>query len=168
MEETLKFYQDPTKQLNRVFVSVIRDHFPKLRYVNINYVFRTTPKTDDEGMTVIGETRKLNNRERDLYGYDFEITVHERSWEGFSKRMRERVAWHELNHCIVKWSKATGKEPARDKAGRVQISLRRHDIVIKTFYEELVKFGATKWEKMQIEKIMKYVKSKRKIKRRKA
>ena len=74
----LKFERDKTKRLNKVFDKCRRKYFPKLRYVNINYIFRTVQEKDDEGRLVIGTARKLSNKDRDLYGYDFEISARHR------------------------------------------------------------------------------------------
>jgi len=67
--------------------------------------------------------------------------------------------WHELNHLVVKYKFQIDK-PMVDKAGRLMISLRRHDLVIRTFEEELVLFDPMKGEKEAIKKIYKYIKGK--------
>jgi len=162
-KEILKFEIDITGALGKFFTKIQNEYFPKLTPANINVIFRTVAKTDDEGFTVLGEARKLSNRERDLYNFDFEICVHKRTWKGLDSKQRERLAWHELNHCIVKYNV---NKPKRDKAGRIMIVLRRHDIVIKTFMKEIKKFGPTKSEQIVIKKIQEYSK-KRGIKRRK-
>ncbi|HUU88613.1 MAG TPA: putative metallopeptidase [Candidatus Glassbacteria bacterium] len=164
-KDILIFERDKTGNLDEVFKFVRTKYFSKLQYARINYVFRTTFKKDDEGRLVIGEARRLTNRERDLYEYDFEICVHKKTWEKATDKMEIRIAWHELNHLIIKY-KFGIDEPMIDKAGRLIISLRRHDLVIKTFEEELVLFGPMKGEKESIKKIVKYIKS-GSIKRRK-
>jgi hypothetical protein len=46
--------------------------------------------------------------------------------------------------------------PLRDKEGRISIILEKHDIVLKTFFDELVKFGPTRDEVATIFKVYKY------------
>jgi len=159
-KDVLIFERDKTGKLDRSFERMRKKHFHKLVHARINYVFRTTSKKDDEGMMVLGEARKLSNRERDLYGYDFEICIHKKSWEKGSKKRRRRIAWHELNHLIVKY-KYGMDAPMIDQAGRLSIALKRHDIIIKTFEEELVMFGPMKSEMASIQKIVEYIKERR-------
>jgi len=163
-KEVLKFQKDQTGNLKQFFETVRNEYFPNLSYCKINYIFRTVPKKDDEGMLVLGQARKLSNRERDLYGFDFEICVHKASWKGLNSYDKERLAWHELNHCIVKLNE--DGEPKRDKADRMVIRLKRHDLVIKTFMEEIEKYGPTKSEAIVIRKIKEYKPKKRRITRR--
>lgn len=160
----LKFQQDKTRKLDDFFEKVRNKYFSEMSYARINYIFRTVAKTDDEGMLVLGQARKLTNRERDLYGYDFEICVHKKSWLGFNNKDKERLAWHELNHCVVKLQ--PDGQPKLDKAKRIAIGLRRHDIVIRTFMKEIKKYGPTKSEAIVIRKIQEYKDEKRVIKRR--
>jgi hypothetical protein len=164
-KDILKFETDPTGRLKRFCESVRNKYFPKLSYVHINYVFRSQPKKDDEGFIVLGEARKLSNRERDLYGFDFEICMFKKTWKAANDREKERLAWHELNHLIVKYGEVE-EEPKRDKAGRIAIAMRRHDLVLRTFMEEIEKFGPTKSESIVIRKIQKYKSKRRTIKRR--
>lgn len=159
-KEVLKFEKDPTGRLSRFFEKIRTRYFPYLAPARIHYVFRSTVKVDDEGFTVIGEARKLSNHDRDLYGYDFEICMYKETWRHASDRLKERYAWHELNHLIVKWDE---DGPKRDKADRIVINIKTHDIVLKTFMEEIELFGPTKEESAAIKKIQSY---RRKIKRR--
>lgn len=164
MELVLKYERDEDGELEDIFEDIKDEEFPELNYCKINYVFRTTFRQDDEGMLVLGESRKLSNRERDLYGYDFEICIHKSSWEDAPKKEKKRLAWHELNHLIVKLDKETG-QPLKDKAGRIKTALKRHDIVIRTFAEELEIFGPTDGESRSIKLLHKFTKP-RKLKRR--
>lgn len=167
MEEPLKYQKDKKGELKEVFDAVKDERFSLLcEMAEINYVFRTTQKKDDEGRMVLGEARKLSNRERDLYGYDFEICVHKKSWKQLNEKQKVRLAWHELNHCVVKVDReGVGKY---DKAGRVEIGIRPHDIVLKTFMEEIEIFGPSEAEESVIKRISKYAGKKvKKLKRRK-
>ena len=162
MEDVLIFERDIDKVLSKFCEKIRNKYFPQLAHAHINYVFRTAMKKDDEGNLVAGEARKLSNRERDLYGYDFEICFHKDTWENAGRKERRRLAWHELNHCIVKWKHGID-EPRYDKAGRLVIALKKHDIVIKTFKEEIEMFGPSDYEKVMLKRIGEI---KRKITRR--
>ena len=165
MKESVRFENDVTGELEEFFENCRSKFFPLLADAYIHYIFRISKKTDDEGMLVIGEARKLSNRERDIYDYDFEICVHKKTWQDANRRRKERIAWHELNHCIVIFNKIDNS-PAINKSGRLKIRIKPHDIVIKTFEEELFLFGPDSHQTTAIESINKYLRRKRKIKRR--
>jgi hypothetical protein len=162
-KEILRYEKDKSKKLNVLFEDVRVKYFPNLDQAKFNYVFRTTFKKDDEGRLVIGEAQKLSTRERDLYGYDFQICVHKKTWLSAEKTEKIRIAWHELNHCMVIYDGRT--QPKRDRAGRINISMRPHDIVLKTFQEELKIFGPTSEQSKMISSL-KVVSNRRRIKRR--
>lgn len=152
MEKALKYKYSPEVAKICELLRAQKKRFRLLRPAKILYSFRTTVKTDDEGSIVLGEARKLQNRERDLYGYDFQICMHEESWNAMNAIQKRRICWHELNHCIVVCH--FSGEPKYDKAGRIRISLRKHDIVLKTFLAELRVFGPSSDQKNTIEKIV--------------
>jgi len=165
-KEVLKFERDPTKELNNYFEASRQKYFPDIASANINYIFRTVQEKDDEGRVVVGSARKLPNKDRDLYGYDFEICIHKDTWKNASKKYKKRIAYHELRHLHVKF-KFKIKEPMVDTAGRIKIALNQHNLVIRTFIEELEIFGPTFDQKEAIEMVEKYLKGKKKkIKRR--
>lgn len=164
--DVLVFERDETKVLNNYFDATKEAYFPKLKHININYIFRTVQEKDSEGNLVVGAARKLSNKERDLYGFDFEICVHKETWIDANKKYKQRIAWHELRHLEVKY-KYKMNEPMVDRAGRVKTGLLKHDLVIMTFLEEIEIFGPTGQQKDAIFLIEKYLKKKkRKIKRR--
>lgn len=158
--------------LNEVFEKVRKKYHPRLEPVRFLYTFRSDPKFDDEDRLVGGEARKLSNRERDIYLYDFEICVHETTWDNLDKKARRQLAWHELNHCeVVYETDNTGTEtqtPDRDKAGRIQIKLVKHDIVVKTFREELDLFRPFPGDAKTFLGIHSYVRENKKIVRKQA
>lgn len=131
--------------LEEVFKKVIEKEFSQLSEMKINYTFRSTPDTDEEGRPAAATAKKLSNRERDLYGFDFEICVHEDTWKEFSKSQREEVAFHELCHCIVFFEKDDEGEDTEeylvDGAGRIMIGIEPHDLMIKSFKREVEKYG---------------------------
>lgn len=154
MAETLKFEKAP-KEVVKIFEEIIDSDYPDLiGNCDINYTFRTKSRTDDEGCLILADATKLSNRERDLYGFDFEICIHKKSWIELSDSGKRRLAWHELKHLVIKTD--ADDDPKYDKAGRVQIALLRHDLVIRTFFEEIKRFGPTESEAIAISKLKKY------------
>lgn len=116
-------------------------HFRILSKVNILYVWRLgeTPRYDDENRPVAARTRLLPARERDVYGKDVEIEVFKDSWRRRNKRKQRLLIWHELFHIDVE--QGENFKPNYDDDGRIIIKLRRHNIVVTTFEEEIKKFG---------------------------
>ena len=166
-KEILKFEKDETEGLDNLFENCRAKYFPNLIHAKINYIFRTSQKKDDEGMFVLGEAKKLSSKDRDIYGYDFEICIYKEAWNKANRKRKERIAWHELNHLIVLHSRIDEDEPRIDKAGRVLINIKPHDVIIKTFEEELIKFGPEDYQIDAVKSINKYLKQKkRKEKRR--
>lgn len=168
MAEALKYEIDKTGKLEKLFEEIREQYFSgELEGVRINYVFRTTQRRDDDGYPILGEASKLPNRERDLYGFDFEICVFRDTWVLAPRKEQKRIAWHELNHLVVV-GQEDGGDPEYDKADRVKIGIRPHDLIIKTFKEEIEIFGPTKSELYIIKKIAEITTPKvRKLKRRK-
>lgn len=167
-KEILKFEKDKTNELDDFFESCRIRHFPNLVHAEINYIFRTSQKKDDEGILIIGEAKKLSSKERDIYKYDFEICIYKEAWKKANRKRKKRLAWHELNHLVVLHSRIDEDEPRIDKAGRILINIKPHDIIIKTFEEELIKFGPEDYQIDAVKSINKYLKQnkRRKIKRR--
>lgn len=170
-KDVLRFEKDHTKNLDKTCEDIRNEYFPNLAHAKINYIFRTTFNKDDEGRLIAGEARKLANKDHDLYGYDFEICIHKDTWLHAEDDYKKRLAWHELNHLIVKFNEEIG-EPRYDKAGRLVTAIRRHDIVVRTFLKELEMFGPTEEEYKTIKDLLLYAKKtmifkNRKIKRRK-
>jgi len=155
-----EYYRDKTGKLDEVMEEVKENYFPELEIAKFLYTFRTKIKHDDEGYVVAGEARKLSVRERDLYNYDFEICIYHPTWSKYTKKQRKRLCWHELYHCRVRFELDDmgdeTNEPIKDKENRISIRLQKHDIVLKTFFDELVEFGPTKDEVATIFKIYKY------------
>ncbi len=168
----LQYWRDTHKSLEEIFEKVKKKYHPRLEPVSILYTFRSDPKFDDEDRLVGAEARKLSNRERDLYRFDFEICVHEDTWNSLGNKSKRQLAWHELNHCkVIYETDDTGTEtqtPDRDKAGRIQIKLVTHDVVVTTFREELDIFGPFPGDAKTFLGIYTYVKDNKKKVRKKA
>lgn len=106
--------------------------------LRILFTWRDKPKKDAEGYTVVAQAIRLGPKWRDILEKDVEIEVCRSLWKSMTGQQRRRVIYHELSHIlpVVKNGKLK-----KDGAGRVQVSLRKHDIVVKTFANEVKKFG---------------------------
>lgn len=165
----LQYWKDKSGHLEKIFRKVKKE-FPRLKPAKILYTFRSEPKYDEEGKPVAGEARRLPNRERDLYGYDLEVCVHEDTWQSYGKKYRKQLAWHELRHCQVDYEEnEDGTEtttPKKDAAGRISVWLDDHDINIKSFMDEIERFDPWPQDANTIWTLYKYCKKNmKKVKR---
>ena len=139
MAEKLKYKVDKSGKLSNVFLPILKREFPILKHVNILFTWRNIAKWDDDGRPTAAEARRCSNKERDLYGFDFEVNVLRDNWDGLNTFAKVRLAWHELNHCVVVVDE-DGK-PSKDDCGKTMISIEPHDLIIRSFKEEVNKFG---------------------------
>lgn len=135
--------KDRKGELEKVAKRVIKKNkeFHILKKLNILYVWRLgdMPLYDDEGRAVAAQTKKLANRERDVYGYDVEIQVFKQSWRRRSKKGKYKLMYHELRHIEVEQDEEF--KPNRDDDGRIVFKIVPHDVVITAFESEIKKFG---------------------------
>lgn len=169
----MKFYPDSQKQLKKVFTKVVDRYFKDahLDLCNIQYVFWEGEKTTSDGRIIRGETRIPSARERDIYGFDFIISISGDYWDDeASTRDKIRLAYHELKHCIVLCSNSTkGKIiPKRDKEGRLKVKIRPHDVNLNLFLSEVEVVGLSDQEDRYIEDLHMISKStnRRKVKQK--
>lgn len=132
-------WKDKSGVLKAFFEPFIKKEFPELTHAKMLYAFRDNEKKDDEGRPIAAEARKIPNKERDLYGYNFEILVHDVVWAKMSNKEKERLAFHELLHCRVSMDESG--EPEKDEHGRLITYLEGHNIYLKTFKEEIERYG---------------------------
>ena len=138
----MKFYKDKSGDLGSIFKRVVAKHFKNdpITLAKIQYVFWEGEKTTNDGRIIHGEARIPSPRERDIYGFDFIISVYDEYWnEDASARDKIRLAYHELNHCIVMCEESTGKAfvPKRDKEGRLKVKINPHDVNLNLFLGEV-------------------------------
>lgn len=171
----MKFYADTTKSLKKTFEKVISKYFKdaNLDLAKIQYVFWEGEKSTSDGRVVHGETRIPSARERDIYGYDFIISISGDFWEDeASTRDKIRLAYHELKHCKIDYTKSTKGTiiPKRDKEGRLKVRIRPHDVNLNLFLSEVEVVGLSGGEYKYIEDlhmISKSTNGRKKPKRRK-
>lgn len=147
----MKFLPDTDGSLRKIFEKV-RDKYFKdafLDYASMQYIFWEGERLTNDGRIVRGETRIPSNRERDIYGYDFIISISQDYWEEEALiRDKIRLAYHELRHCIVETYK-TGKgkiKPKTDKEGRLKVKIRPHDVNLNLFLSEVEVVGLSENE----------------------
>ena len=161
----MKYYPDSTKSLQKVFEKVIENYYKEahLDLAKIQYIFWEGEKTTSDGRVVRGDTRIPSPRERDIYGYDFVISISGDFWEEeASTRDKIRLAYHELKHCIVECTNTTKKvQPKRDKEGRLRVKIRPHDVNLNLFLSEVEEVGLSDIEVRYIRDLHMLSKSKK-------
>lgn len=146
----MQYKTDKTGELDSVFSKVIANDFSVLKDLRFIYVFRNTPKNDEEGGLIEASVHKLSPRDRDVFNYDVCIEVDKDAWSEKDKKERRKLAYHELLHVKIDFINEEApdeeKQPKLDKNDRVVFSLAKHDVVIKRFKKELLKFGLSEGE----------------------
>jgi hypothetical protein len=139
----MKFRKDKGT-LKRFFDLIQKKYFKKssLYLVKFLYCFWEGEKYTSDGRRVLGETRSLSPRERDLYSYDFLISIDYDYWKEATSDDKRRLALHELKHCLV-ITEYVNKEhiPKLDKEGRIKIKLLPHDLNVNLFLDEIEQCG---------------------------
>ena len=144
----MKFTHDDSGELKEYFESVIAREFEELKFLNFVYVWCEDERTDDDNRVIVCMVRKIGNRDRDIFGYDIAVEASQEEWDKLTEDDKFRIAFHECLHVHVKTIMNDKKiEPKRDKNGRVSFSIKEHDISLKRFKEELIKFGLSGEEK---------------------
>jgi hypothetical protein len=119
-----------------------KPEFKLLKSIRILFTWRDTPRKDDEGAPVAARASKLGPQLRDLMGKDAMIEVYEGVWSRLDKPWKRRLIEHELRHIRVVTKEEDGQEIIdRDKEGRVKVEIVPHDVVIKTFKDEIEEWG---------------------------
>lgn len=141
----MKLRLEETGDVERIFNIVIGKYPEEFEFISENAVFQFTvrenPTYDDDGLPIAATAARLSNRERDLYGSDFEICVHLDNWEELTDAQKIRLIYHELLHCWIARDEEDEDYPAYDKDDRVIIGMVPHDLVVRTFKAEIEQFG---------------------------
>lgn len=131
---SVRHYRDKSGELERIGKIVVGKKFPILQNVTILYTWRTPPRIIGDRVK-LGAARKLTTRERDVFGFDFEIEVSKDTWPTLSKAQRFWLVWHELKHCSIIIDE--NLQPMRDDCGRIRLAMNPHDVVIEAFADEI-------------------------------
>ena len=138
----MSFWRDTSNKSEKYYKKVMKRFFPELLSAEFIYSFRNNEKSDDEGKIIVAEARKIGNKEKDLYGFDFEINMHADTWASAREEEKYRIAYHELCHCRVELDE--NDEPKHDESGRIVTKMEPHDLYIKSFKSEMQLFGISK------------------------
>lgn len=123
----------------RMAESVIKEEFPDLQHLKILYCFRSKAKPGEDGLIIAGTARILPPKLQDLWEFHAEIELAEPIWEAMTPVQRKRLIWHELRHLKVETDE--DGQPVLNREGRIHCWCEEHDCVVKTFSEEILKFG---------------------------
>lgn len=119
----------------------ILKHFRDLSRLRFLFVWRSEPRKSEEGEIIAAQAVRLPPQWRDIVGCDVEIEVARPIWKELSKNEKRRLIWHEINHVAIVYDDSG--LPKRDGANRIRILLRRHDLNVRTFLDEIKRFGPT-------------------------
>jgi len=120
--------------------------FWDLRRVKILYTFRDEARKDEEERFVSARVKVLSAELRDLFGKDVQIEICEPTWRQLTVRWKKRLVKHELRHINIVWDEKhydeTGeRQPKTDKEGRIKVSTLPHDLVLRTFEDDIQEWG---------------------------
>ena len=137
----MKHWKDVSGELKKYADHWIKKElaFKQLKDLEILFCFRSEPDFDDDGELVAAKASKMGTKQRDVFGYAFMIVVAHDLWKEMSKSQRLRLIWHELNHLQVQYDEDGNL--MTDAEGRVKIWLQKHDLVVRSFKDEIEKFG---------------------------
>jgi hypothetical protein len=134
------YWKNKDVNTDKIFSKLTANFFPDLRKAKFLLTFRDNTKMDDEGNTIVAEARKCGTKERDLWGFDFEICMDSDIWNKANKADKYRIGYHELCHCGVE--KEDGSNEVKyDDNNQLKTFLIKHDLFLKTFKQEIEIFG---------------------------
>lgn len=140
-KDPVKYIRDKKGRLADLAAQVIKENkqFKLLKLVNLIFCYRTPCRIDKDQQIVAGQARKMPAQARDLFMVDFLIEMAYDVWKFLGPKAKYRLMWHELNHCVVVLDESM--QPKRDRHGRIKLKIEHHDLVVKTFRDEVIKFG---------------------------
>lgn len=140
----MKYVVDDTGALEKLFEEIMEKYFPGHKKLNYVYAWRDKEKYKD-GKLILAEVIRCSPRDRDLFGKDVRIVVCETNFPS-KKHARRKLAYHELKHIELVF-KDNGKVK-KDKEGRIVFKIVPHDLDIRRFEDELIKFGLDEGEEV--------------------
>src|SRR5579885_3572493 len=118
----IKFWQDTSGILTPYFTHWLnKTDFPELwQGIKFIFTFHSPPKKGEaEGTVRAAFARRIGKHEKDLYGYDFEISVCEDIWKKLTEDARSQLCYHELLHCRAELDPAGN--PVLDDENRAKV-----------------------------------------------
>lgn len=154
----MRYEVDQSNKLSKAVQHVIDKHHDLLNSAELKfiYVWRLEPKMED-GKLIIASVNKLSNRDRDVFGVDVRLEVDKAAWKLLSKEDKIKVLDHELMHIYMERDgeleegvEENSPEDTRDfkydKDGRVCFYMVPHDLDIRRFKEEMMRYGLSSEE----------------------
>lgn len=154
----MKFNYDNSGVLKKYVDICIEKYRNDIKDLNFLCAWRNKEKWED-GELVLAEVQKLPPKYRDTLGYDVALIVDANAWKNLKKQEKRKLIFHELEHVQLEYDKTevTSKTvqemfeaildddvqglPKYDSDDRIKIQIRDHNLVIKKFSKELLKFG---------------------------
>lgn len=120
--------------------TVINKFRPDLEELAFLCCWCDVPKKDGN-MSVLADVFKLNNRDRDLYGYDLRLTVYTDRWEELDQVEREKLIFHELEHISVSLMSDLDDEEEEDEEEEIPEDEKTAEQVLEELLKPEVREG---------------------------
>lgn len=148
-----RIIRDTSHELQSMYRKVVgEDHknFPELNLLRFLFTWREgKPEWSKDNQVIMAQVKKLPPRERDVYLFDIELRVWYDGYQEMNHKQKRRTIWHELRHVQVDLDEDF--KPTLDSENRIRFHLAPHDIVIRTFADEVEKFGVNPQDKHPIQ-----------------
>lgn len=159
--EIRKYARQIIKAAKNTHVDDLVTTFWDLRRVKFLFTFRDEPRKDEEKRFVSARVKVLSPELRDLFGKDVHIEICEPTWRQLTVRWKKRLVKHELRHVKIDWDdkhfEETGERLAKtDKEGRLKVSIEPHDLVLRTFEDDIEEWGLSNVEFDLIRRLLPY------------
>jgi hypothetical protein len=137
--KAVRYWPDPTRFLERASKRFIERDFPALQFITMGFVWKNPFGRAGDQCPIPATYRLLNKRDRDVFGVDVIFELDPQAFVKLPLRDQYRAVYHLLRHLSV--GTTDDLRPERDATGRVLISLERHDLHIRSFKDEVRRFG---------------------------
>lgn len=130
------------KPLYSLMSRLIEKFHEELTNARIVLAWALNWKADADGITKLGQCRKVSDLDRELHGNDFVILLNREYVQSPTTTDEQRAALidHELCHATVHYDREG--EPKRNEKGRVLYRTRKHEI--EEFAEIIQRYGLYK------------------------
>lgn len=127
-----------TTEPYKIMDALIKSERADLKVLNLAILWRSGWHPDADGVLRLGQFRKRSDLDRALGDYDGAILLNREAWEVMDPKHKERLIFHELEHCQLCIDK--NGENVKDDKGRYVVRTRRHDR--EEFLSVIRRYGA--------------------------